>query len=243
MPKRPEIKALNLLLGRGDRADSRHPVDTFTDDGDAGRVVNIPVSAIRPNPDQPRTYFDPEALHDLTESVRERGILQPIIVRRATDGKGFFLIAGERRWRAATAAGLTKIPALTRQKEDPAEIALIENLQREDLNPIEEAESLKRLAFKRQIANRVPEKNRLCAAVAHQIDRGAQPSWIAVSIGDINPNGPGNNQVTAQAPQNGQQPRTSRGNRELSTPKTRFPRPAAPRGASLGPQRCFGGAG
>jgi len=128
-------------------------VDTFTDDGDAGRVVNIPVSAIRPNPDQPRTYFDPQALHDLTESVRERGILQPIIVRRATDGKGFFLIAGERRWRAATAAGLTKIPALTRQKEDPAEIALIENLQREDLNPIEEAESLKRLKDRRRLTD------------------------------------------------------------------------------------------
>jgi len=153
MPKRPEIKALDLSLAHGDRGDAPHPVDTFTDDAAAGRVLNIPVTAIRPNPDQPRTYFDAEALHDLTESVRERGILQPIIVRRGSGDQGFILIAGERRWRAATAAGLGKIPALIRQKEDPAEIALIENLQREDLNPIEEAESLKRLKDRRHLTD------------------------------------------------------------------------------------------
>jgi ParB family chromosome partitioning protein len=153
MPKRPEIKAIDLSLIEGSKADTPHPVDAFTDDGDAGRVVNIPVTAITPNPDQPRKYFDPQALHDLTESVRERGILQPIIVRRGNNGEGFVLIAGERRWRAATAAGLAKIPALTRQKEDPAEIALIENLQREDLNPIEEAESLKRLKDRRHLTD------------------------------------------------------------------------------------------
>jgi len=139
MPKRPNIRALNLA---GIGTDSAHPVDTFMDDADAGRIVNIPVASITPNPDQPRTYFDPEALHDLTTSVRERGVLQPIIVRRPEHGDGFVLVAGERRWRAATAAGLAKIPALIRQKEDPAEIALIENLQREDLSPLEEAEAL-----------------------------------------------------------------------------------------------------
>ena len=150
MPKRPEIRALNLA---GTSRDAAHPIDTFTDDADAGRVVNIPVTAITPNPDQPRTYFDAQALHDLTESVRERGILQPIIVRRGGDAQRFILIAGERRWRAATAAGLPKIPALIRQREDPAEIALIENLQREDLNPIEEAESLKRLKDRRHLTD------------------------------------------------------------------------------------------
>ncbi len=150
MPKRPNIRALNLA---GIGTDSAHPVDTFMDDADAGRIVNIPVASITPNPDQPRTYFDPEALHDLTTSVRERGVLQPIIVRRPEHGDGFVLVAGERRWRAATAAGLAKIPALIRQKEDPAEIALIENLQREDLNPIEEAESLKRLKDRRTLTD------------------------------------------------------------------------------------------
>lgn len=151
MPKRPNIRALNLA---GIGKNSAHPVDTFMDDADAGRIVNIPVASITPNPDQPRTYFDPEALHDLTTSVRERGVLAPIIVRRPEHGDGFVLVAGERRWRAATAAGLPKIPALIRQKEDPAEIALIENLQREDLNPIEEAESLKRLKDRRTLSDK-----------------------------------------------------------------------------------------
>jgi ParB family chromosome partitioning protein len=152
MPKRPEIKALKLSGGAGDTA---HPVDTFMDDADAGRVINVPVSSITPNPDQPRRYFNPEALRDLTTSVRERGVLQPIIVRRPDRGNGFVLVAGERRWRAATAAGLAKIPALIRQKEDPAEIALIENLQREDLNAVEEAESLKRLKDRRTLSDEV----------------------------------------------------------------------------------------
>ena len=151
MPKRPEIKALNLVPASAttDAAPGRH-VHGRRRRRPRGEHPRLGHS---PEPDQPRTYFDPEALHDLTESVRERGILQPIIVRRAPNGNGFVLIAGERRWRAATAAGLTKIPALIRQKEDPAEIALIENLQREDLNPIEEAESLQRLKDRRHLTD------------------------------------------------------------------------------------------
>jgi ParB family chromosome partitioning protein len=151
MTARPNLKGLGARL-TGAATAGTHPVDTFTDDADACRVVLIPVDAITPNPDQPRKYFDVEALNDLTESVRERGILQPIIVRRGADDH-FILIAGERRWRAATAAKLAKVPALIRQKEDPAEIALIENLQREDLNPIEEAESLKRLKDRRHLTD------------------------------------------------------------------------------------------
>jgi ParB family chromosome partitioning protein len=139
---------------RGDRTDRSHPVVAFTED-DAGRVVQVPPARISPNPDQPRHYFDKDALADLTESVRTRGVLQPIIVRRDDSRDGYFiLIAGERRWRASKAAGLTKIPALIRgPKDDPAELALIENLQREDLNPIEEAESLQRLKDRRQITD------------------------------------------------------------------------------------------
>ncbi|MGB5102279.1 MAG: ParB/RepB/Spo0J family partition protein [Steroidobacteraceae bacterium] len=146
------MSGLGLRLLHGGQGDDAHPIDRFTDDEDAGKVVNIPVEAITPNPDQPRTYFDPEALHDLTESIRERGVLQPIIVRRTGDST-FTLIAGERRWRASTAAGLAKIPALIRQKEDPAEIALIENLQRENLNAIEEADSLQRLKERRKLTD------------------------------------------------------------------------------------------
>jgi ParB family chromosome partitioning protein len=139
------------ILGGG--SGDQHPVDTFTDDEDGTKVVNIPVALITPNPDQPRKHFDADALADLTTSVRERGVLQPIIVRKSEPGDGFTLIAGERRWRAATAAGLGKIPVLIRQKEDPAEIALIENLQREDLNAIEEAESLQRLKERRTLTD------------------------------------------------------------------------------------------
>src|SRR5579885_1519900 len=97
----------------------------------------VPVAAVRPNPDQPRKHF---ADAKLAASIRLRGLLQPIVVRRAEGG--FELLAGERRFRAAQMAGLERLPALVREGEDPLEIALIENLQREDLSPLEEAEAL-----------------------------------------------------------------------------------------------------
>jgi len=104
-------------------------------------VRQVPVSAIQPNPYQPRRNFDEESLRELAASIKEKGVLQPVTVREK-DG-GFELVAGERRWRAAQVAGLSEIPALLRQLSDREvmEIALIENLQREDLNPIEEAEA------------------------------------------------------------------------------------------------------
>jgi len=139
------------ILGAS-RDDLDHPVDTFTDDADARRVVNVPVDAITPNPDQPRKYFDPQAVAELTESIRGHGVLQPIIVRRSGESS-FTLIADERRWRAFKGAGFAKIPVLIRQKEDPAEIALIENMQRENLNPIEEAERLALLKERRALTD------------------------------------------------------------------------------------------
>jgi len=102
-------------------------------------LAAIPIAELRPNPQQPRRFIDPQGLDELTESVRERGILQPIIVKR--DGDGYLIMAGERRYRAAKAAGLTVVPAIVRD-DDPNEIALIENLQREDLTALEEAEGL-----------------------------------------------------------------------------------------------------
>jgi ParB family chromosome partitioning protein len=108
---------------------------------DAPAYREIPVSAIRPNPRQPRTRFDEEAMSALAASIREIGVLQPVIVREVGDGE-FELIAGERRWRAARRAGLQTIPALVHDVTDEAtslERALIENLNREDLNPLEEA--------------------------------------------------------------------------------------------------------
>jgi ParB family chromosome partitioning protein len=101
---------------------------------------DIPVRAISPNPRQPRTRFEGEALSALAESLGERGVLQPVLVRPASRG-GYELIAGERRWRAAQIAGMETIPALVRPHDDAAalELALIENMAREDLNPVEEA--------------------------------------------------------------------------------------------------------
>lgn len=103
------------------------------------RVLQVPLSRIHPCPLQPRKDFPPEALQELADSIREQGIIQPLIVRPR--GEGFQLIAGERRWRAAQMAGLSSVPILIRQADDRTvlEMMLIENLQRENLNPIEEA--------------------------------------------------------------------------------------------------------
>jgi ParB family chromosome partitioning protein len=115
-------------------------------EADGERIQSIPLASIVPSPLQPRTEFLPEHLNELVESIRERGIIQPLIVRKV-DGK-YELIAGERRWRASQIVGLTEAPAIVRKASDQEvlELALIENLQREDLNPIEEAAAYARLS-------------------------------------------------------------------------------------------------
>jgi ParB family chromosome partitioning protein len=109
-------------------------------------VAEIDIKDIKPSEYQPRKRFDETQLEELTLSIKAKGVIQPIIVRRTDDG-GYSLIAGERRWRAARMAGLKKIPALVRDvtEAERVELALIENLQREDLNPIETAEACNRL--------------------------------------------------------------------------------------------------
>jgi ParB family chromosome partitioning protein len=106
----------------------------------------ISVTAVHPNPNQPRVHFDEEALAELTSSVRAIGVLQPILVRPRGDNE-FELIAGERRWRAATRAGLSTIPAIVRVTDDVSSVeqALVENLHRQDLTPLEEAAAYKQL--------------------------------------------------------------------------------------------------
>ena len=106
----------------------------------------LPVSSIQPNPSQPRKTFDEEALVGLTASVREIGVLQPVLVRPLAE-EGYVLIAGERRWRAAKRAGLQLIPALVRTTDDTGALqqALVENIQREDLNPLDEAAAYQQL--------------------------------------------------------------------------------------------------
>lgn len=121
----------------------------FTDNttGDAVAPVALRISEIEPNAAQPRKEFEPEALAQLADSIRQHGILQPLVVRPIPGTGTYQLVAGERRWRAARMAGLSEAPVVIREMNDAAvlEIALIENLQREDLNPLEEAEGFQQL--------------------------------------------------------------------------------------------------
>lgn len=112
-----------------------------------GSVVTLPLTEIEPNRGQPRHTFDTDALQQLADSIREHGILQPLVVRPMKGTGAYQLVAGERRWRAARMAGLSEAPVVIRDLDDreAMEIALIENLQREDLNPIEEAEGYRTL--------------------------------------------------------------------------------------------------
>ncbi len=109
-------------------------------------AVKLRLTDIEPNKEQPRKTFDEKALTELADSIERNGVLQPLLVRPMTDGS-YQLVAGERRWRASRLAGLTEVPVVIKEMTDEQamEIALVENLQREDLNPIEEAEGLKLL--------------------------------------------------------------------------------------------------
>jgi ParB family transcriptional regulator, chromosome partitioning protein len=130
-------KGLAALIPGGDLA---------AGEGDDGGVREVPVSQIEPNRYQPRDHFDEESLTGLTASIRELGVLQPLLVRQV-DEESFELIAGERRWRAAKRAGLQLVPVIVREVSDALSLqqALVENLHREDLNPIEEAAACQQL--------------------------------------------------------------------------------------------------
>jgi ParB family transcriptional regulator, chromosome partitioning protein len=132
---------LSALIG-----DAR-PAQSDEQSASRGGVREIEIGRIRPNPNQPRIQFSDESIDELADSIAERGVLQPILLRPHGDGEGFEIIAGERRWRAAQRARLHTIPAIVREIDEAAtaELALIENIQREDLNAIEEAEGYKQL--------------------------------------------------------------------------------------------------
>ena len=126
-----------------------------------GDLRELPVSLIKPNPKQPRTHFDPDALAGLASSIESSGVVQPLLVRPLHDGS-YELIAGERRWRAAQQAGLEKVPVIVRDSEqaERLQVALIENMVREDLNPVEEARACAALVedlglSKEELARRV----------------------------------------------------------------------------------------
>ena len=133
--------AKRKLGGLGKGLDSLFADLPETTADDAG-VTTLPLREIEPDPDQPRKKFDDESLAGLAASITENGLLQPIAVRPKRLGTGYLIIAGERRWRAARLAGLDEVPVLIKDvtDEQAAALALIENLQREDLDPIEVAE-------------------------------------------------------------------------------------------------------
>ncbi|HLL00504.1 MAG TPA: ParB/RepB/Spo0J family partition protein [Myxococcaceae bacterium] len=149
-------------------------------------VLKLPIESIHRDTAQPRRYFDEAKLAELTESIKTQGILQPVLVRK--DGQGYKLIAGERRWRAAQAAGLKEVPALVRDVSEVQafELALVENLQRSDLNPIEEAEGYQRLTeeFKltqEQISHRVGKDR---STVANALRLLALPKDVKNMVAD-----------------------------------------------------------
>ena len=150
------------------------------------QLLEIPVLDIEPNPYQPRREFDEESLADLEASIREKGILQPLIVNR-TAPNAYHLIAGERRWRAAQRAGLEAVPAVVHEIDSPQELmelALIENIQREDLNPIEEAEGYQALMShclltQEEIARRVGKER---STVANAVRLLKLPRELQVSL-------------------------------------------------------------
>lgn len=171
-------------LGRG--LDSMIPLTEIRTDGSSA-ISEIRVADIEPNPDQPRTMFDAEALQELAASIRELGVIQPLSLRMLPNG-AYQIIAGERRWRAAKMAGLDSVPAYVRKASDAeiTEMALIENIQREDLNAIEVALALKKLIdtyslTQERLAERLGKKR---ATIANHLRLLRLPAEIQIGLRD-----------------------------------------------------------
>ena len=172
------------ILGKGVSA----LFDDNNEDMLASSQKTLRISDIEPNKSQPRTFFDEDAISTLADSIREHGLLQPILVRPYKDG--YQIVAGERRWRACRLLGMTEIPAIISEMTDieVAQAAIVENLQREDLNPIEEAEGFKDLAeqynmTQDEIAKKV---GRSRSAVANSLRLLSLPSEITKMISEGN---------------------------------------------------------
>lgn len=175
---------MNRRSGLGKGLDSLIPKDVGSTDASEG-MLEIPVSAISANEFQPRTRFDEEALVSLTDSIREVGVLQPILVRRTAPNQ-YALIAGERRWRAARRAGLPTVPAVIREVDDrrSLEHAIVENLHREDLHALDEASAYQRLIeefglTQEQVATRVGKSR---SAVANTLRLFQLPGSVQAMV-------------------------------------------------------------
>jgi ParB family chromosome partitioning protein len=179
MSKKALGKGIDALLG-GDLQAGASP------------AAEAPIASLKPNPEQPRHEFTEASLRELADSIREKGVLQPILVE-ADDGGGYTIIAGERRVRAARLAGLERIPVVERSftAQEKLEIALIENVQREDLSPLEEARAYKRLMemadlSQEQVAHKVG-KDRSTIANAIRLLKLPEDAMAAVDKGTISP--------------------------------------------------------
>ena len=139
-------KGLEALFGAFDEDDSYKNIPTQKADKGAGGVLELEIGKIKPNPNQPRKNFDIDALNELAASIKVHGIVQPIVVNKQSNDE-YLIIAGERRWRAANICGLKTVPVIVKNytEKQVKEISIIENLQREDLNPIEAARAIKEL--------------------------------------------------------------------------------------------------
>ena len=185
MAKQALGKGLGALIGKVSK-DSSKAEPVKSDLGPDDRVVSVSLSEIVPSPLQPRKQFNDDALSDLVDSIREHGVIQPLIVR---DVKGKLeLIAGERRWRACQSLEVDSVPVICREASDRdvLEMALIENLQREDLNPVEEAQAYTRLAkdfgmTQEQISSRVGKNRTTVANAMRLLDLAADVQKLLAS--------------------------------------------------------------
>ncbi|MDR1748613.1 MAG: ParB/RepB/Spo0J family partition protein, partial [Spirochaetaceae bacterium] len=190
MAKKVLGKGLGALLTEDEPVFSNQNTEIPPPETEAAGERLIDISLLKPNPYQPRGEFDAEALQELAESIREHGIIQPVLAEQLDDGS-YYIIAGERRTRAARLAGLTRIPVLLKKYSDERklEIALIENIQREDLNPAEEARAYKKLMemgnlTQEEAAARVG-KNRSTVANALRLLKLPEDMLNAVTSGQI----------------------------------------------------------
>ncbi|MBQ6707172.1 MAG: ParB/RepB/Spo0J family partition protein [Clostridia bacterium] len=157
---------------------------------DSAKTVSLPINELQPNREQPRRQFDDAALAELSASIAQHGVLQPILVRPMTGGT-YQIVAGERRWRASRMAGLTEVPVVVREMADreAAELALIENLQREDLNPMEEALGYQTLMQSYELTQeetaKIVNKSREAVANTLRLLRLPQPVAEMVAAGTL----------------------------------------------------------
>ena len=181
-------RGLGALLGRATTRDESETGEQAGQTNEAG-IRDIPIDEIQPNPQQPRTRFEPASLTELATSIREHGVIQPVIVTERPDQpQRYWLITGERRWRAARQAGLTIVPAVVREatSQQLLELALVENLQRDDLSPLEEAAAFSTLIDRfdltqAQVAYRVGKSR---SAVANAVRLLGLPAEVQAALND-----------------------------------------------------------